>query len=84
MHDDHLQLGEMLTCMRTLADDYVTPEWACASYRALMNELRSIEVDTLRHVQIENHVLMPRFATPVGPLSQYMAADHARLEASPE
>ncbi len=81
MHDDHLRVGEMLTCMRTLADDYVAPDWACGSYRALMSELRSIELDTLRHVHIENHVLMPRFATPAGRLSQYMAADHARLEA---
>jgi regulator of cell morphogenesis and NO signaling len=81
MHDDHLRVGELLTNMRTLADDYVVPDWACGSYRALMNELQEIELDTLRHVQVENHVLMPRFAVAAGPLSQYMAADHARLEA---
>ena len=81
MHDDHLRVGEMLTCMRTLADDYAVPEWACGSYRALMNELRAIELDTMRHVQIENHVLMPRFAAAGGPLSQHMAAEHRRLEA---
>ena len=81
MHDDHLRVGELLTSMRTLADDYDVPDWACGSYRALMNELRAIELDTLRHVHIENHVLMPRFAAPGGRLSQYMAADHGRLEA---
>jgi regulator of cell morphogenesis and NO signaling len=81
MHDDHLRVGELLTLMRTLADDYVVPDWACGSYRALMNELRAIDLDTLRHVHIENHVLMPRFASPGGRLSQYMAAEHARLEA---
>lgn len=62
VHDDHLRVGEVLTCIRTLADDYVAPDWACGSYRALMNELRTIELDTLRHVHLENHVLMPRFA----------------------
>lgn len=63
MRDDHLRVGEILTCMRTLSDDYTPPPWACGSYKALMNELRSIELDTLRHVQLENHVLMPRFAS---------------------
>jgi regulator of cell morphogenesis and NO signaling len=81
MHDDHLRVGEMLMCMRTLADDYAVPDWACGSYQALMNELGTIELDTMRHVQIENHVLMPRFTTTGGPLSQHMAADHRRLEA---
>ena len=81
MHDDHLRVGESLTCIRTLADDYVPPDWACGSYRALMSELRSIELDTLRHVHIENHVLMPRFAATGGRLSQTMAAQHERLEA---
>ncbi len=81
MHDDHLRVGEMLTCMRTLADDYAVPDWACGSYRALISELRAIELDTLRHVQIENHVLMPRFASVGGLLAQHMAAEHARLEA---
>ena len=81
LRDDHLRVGEVLTCIRTLADDYTPPDWACGSYRALMNELRSIELDTLRHVQIENHVLLPRFAAADGPLSRLMAADHERLEA---
>lgn len=64
MHADHLRVGEMLTSMRNLADDYAVPDWGCGSYRALMDELRAIEIDTLNHVQIENHVLMPRFASP--------------------
>jgi regulator of cell morphogenesis and NO signaling len=62
MHDDHLRVGEMLTCMRTLADDYSSPDWACGSYRTLMRELEALELDTLRHVHVENHVLMARFA----------------------
>ncbi len=81
MHDDHLRVGEMLMCIRTLADDYAAPDWACGSYRALMNELQAFELDTMRHVQIENHVLMPRFTSAGGPLSQLMAEEHRRLEA---
>jgi len=61
MHDDHLRVGEMLTSLRTLSDDYAVPDWACASYRALMHDLQSLEQDTLEHVHTENHVLAPRF-----------------------
>jgi regulator of cell morphogenesis and NO signaling len=38
------------------------PEWACTSYRTLLSELAALEGDVLRHVHLENHVLMPRFA----------------------
>jgi len=70
MQDDHLRVGEALTCIRTLARDYAPPEWACGTYRALLNELRALELDTLRHVHLENHVLMPRFAVAGGPRSR--------------
>lgn len=62
MHKDHLRVGELLTCIRTLADDFTVPEWACGSYRTLIRELANLEMDTFRHVHLENHVLMPRFA----------------------
>ena len=51
-----------LSVMRSIADDYVAPEWACNSYRTLMTELAHLEADTLRHVHVENHVLLPRFS----------------------
>ena len=81
MHDDHLRVGEMLTCMRTLAADYSVPYWACGSYRALMNELEQIELDTMRHVQIEDHVLLPRFAAAAGPCRSTWQPSTAGLEA---
>ncbi len=62
MRKEHLRVGEALTRMRTLADDYAIPDWACGSYRTLMRELETIETDTFAHVHVENHVLMPRFA----------------------
>jgi regulator of cell morphogenesis and NO signaling len=55
----------MLARMRELADGFRTPEWGCNSYRVLMAELEALEGDILRHVHLENHVLMPRFA-PAG------------------
>jgi len=65
MHTDHLAVGAQLAKIRALASDFVTPEWACTSYRTLLSELASLEGDLLRHVHIENHVLMPRFAAPM-------------------
>lgn len=63
MLGDHLAVGTALGELRDLADNYVPPPWACNSYRTLMRELEALEGDTLRHVHLENHVLMPRFTS---------------------
>ncbi len=62
MHEDHLAVGELLARLRALTDGYATPEWGCSTYRVLMAELEALEADVLRHVHLENHVLVPRFA----------------------
>lgn len=59
--EEHERVGRTLTWIRELSDDFAVPDWACGSYRLLMNELLSLEEDTMRHVHLENHVLMPRF-----------------------
>jgi regulator of cell morphogenesis and NO signaling len=61
MHEDHLAVGDVLRDLRTLTDGFVAPEWGCTSYRTLMAALEELEGDILRHVHLENHVLMPRF-----------------------
>ena len=61
MRSEHDAVGELLSELRIAADDYVLPEWACTSYRTLVKELEHLETDTLAHVHIENHVLLPRF-----------------------
>jgi regulator of cell morphogenesis and NO signaling len=62
MHADHLAVGALLERIRAAAADFATPEWGCTTYRVTMQELEAIERDILRHVHLENHVLMPRFA----------------------
>lgn len=62
MHADHLAVGAMLHRLRTVANEFDPPGWACNSYRTLFRELEALEADVLRHVHLENHVLMPRFA----------------------
>jgi regulator of cell morphogenesis and NO signaling len=60
---DHLEVGQLIGHLREQTDDYSTPEWGCRSYRLLMSELEDLETDLLRHVHVENHVLMPRFVS---------------------
>jgi regulator of cell morphogenesis and NO signaling len=62
MHADHLEVGATLDRIRTVTDDFALPEWACTTYRTLFAELADLEADILRHVHLENHVLLPRFA----------------------
>lgn len=62
MHDDHLAVGKLLDRVRDLTGDFTLPDWACTSYRTLFAQLEQCEGDILRHVHLENHVLMPRFA----------------------
>jgi regulator of cell morphogenesis and NO signaling len=65
MHEEHLQVGDLLAKLRELSDEFTTPEWGCNTYRVLMAELDGLERDILQHVHIENHVLAPRFAERV-------------------
>lgn len=61
MREEHEEVGMMLSVLRAIANDYAPPDWACNSYRTLLSELAQLEADTLRHVHIENHVLLPRY-----------------------
>lgn len=62
MVKEHLEVAELLELVHKATEDYTLPDWACNSYRTLFAELESMESDILRHVHLENHVLMPRFA----------------------
>lgn len=63
MHREHLVVGGLLEHIREATEEFTLPPWACNSYRALFAELEALETDVLRHVHLENHVLMPRFAS---------------------
>jgi len=61
MVKEHLEVATLLDQVHTATEDYTLPDWACNSYRTLFTELKSMESDILRHVHLENHVLMSRF-----------------------
>ena len=43
-----------------ITDDYEIPDYACVTYRALMNGLDELERDLHMHIHLENNVLFPR------------------------
>jgi regulator of cell morphogenesis and NO signaling len=61
--EEHSRVGGLLAHLRAVGDDYAPPDWACASHRTLLDELSALELDTLRHIHLENNVLIPRFAS---------------------
>jgi regulator of cell morphogenesis and NO signaling len=56
-HDDH---GAHLLRLRHLATDFVPPEGACATWRALYAGLAKLEAELMEHIHLENNVLFPR------------------------
>ena len=63
MFEEHVIVGRTLGRMGALSDGFTTPPWGCRSYRALMKELDTLETDTLEHVHIKNHVIIPRYTS---------------------
>jgi regulator of cell morphogenesis and NO signaling len=61
MFEEHIVVGGLLRTIRELGSGYAIPDWACNTYELFMTELSKLEGDTLRHLHLENHVLMPRF-----------------------
>lgn len=60
MEAEHDQAGSALERMRELTDDYTPPDWACNTYRAMLDALARLERDMHQHVHKENNVLFPR------------------------
>lgn len=60
MVNEHDTAGEQLRAIRELADNFQPPDWACATYRALLEALEGIEHDLFRHIHLENNLLFPK------------------------
>jgi regulator of cell morphogenesis and NO signaling len=57
---EHDQAGAALERFRELTDNFVPPEWACNTFRALYDTLAKLESETHQHVHKENNVLFPK------------------------
>jgi regulator of cell morphogenesis and NO signaling len=60
MRDDHAGAEEALQALRALTDGYAPPEWACGTYRSLLEGLRDLDADLAVHVRKEEDLLFPR------------------------
>lgn len=60
MELEHDEAGSALDRLRELTDDFTPPDWACNTYRAMIEALVSLELDLHQHIHKENNVLFPR------------------------
>lgn len=60
MEAEHQNAGNALESIRQLSDDHTPPDWACNTYRALLDGLRELELDLHQHIHKENNILFPR------------------------
>ncbi len=60
MEAEHDTVGGVLESMRRLTDGYAPPQWACNTYRALLDALHKLELDLHQHIHKENNILFPR------------------------
>lgn len=60
MEMEHDGAGSALERFRELTDDYTPPDWACNTYRAMVDGLAQLERNMHQHVHKENNVLFPK------------------------
>lgn len=60
MEHEHDQAGNALAILSESTDCYTPPEWACNTYRAMLDSLARLETDMHQHVHKENNVLFPK------------------------
>ena len=60
MESEHDSAGGALAVMREKTVGFMPPDWACNTYRAMLDGLAVLERDLHQHVHKENHVLFPR------------------------
>ncbi len=60
LEHEHDAAGNALSRMSQLTDTSTPPDWACNTYRAMLDGLAHVEQDMHRHVHKENSILFPR------------------------
>ncbi len=61
MRHDHVDHGEVLERIAELTGDFIPPDGACGTWRALYAGAARLRDDLIEHIHIENNILFPRF-----------------------
>lgn len=59
MEAEHQDAGSALERLSDLSDGYTPPEWACNTYRAMLDALAHLQFDMHQHVHKEESILFP-------------------------
>jgi regulator of cell morphogenesis and NO signaling len=60
MEHEHDHAGAALAILNESTDAYTPPDWACNTYRAMLDSLAKLEADMHQHIHKENNVLFPK------------------------
>ena len=60
MEAEHDSAARALEAICSLTDQYTPPDWACNTFRAMVDALRKLEADLHEHIHKENNILFPR------------------------
>lgn len=60
MNAEHEMAGDKFKEIANLTMNYVPPEWACNTFKALYAKLNEFEQDLHLHVHLENNILFPK------------------------
>ena len=60
MEYEHDSAGDALATMEHATDGYQPPDWACNTYRAMLDGLAQLQRDLHQHIHKENNVLFPK------------------------
>ncbi len=63
MEVEHASAGDALARLRQITRDFEVPDYACVTYKAMLDGLRELEQDLHMHIHLENNVLFPRTLT---------------------
>jgi regulator of cell morphogenesis and NO signaling len=57
---EHDRVGDLLSRLRVVTENYTAPSSACFSYRELYRRLAEFELRTHEHIHVENNLYFPR------------------------
>ncbi len=60
MEDEHEFAGDVFKEIARLTNNYMPPQHACNTYRALFDKLDEFEQDLHEHIHLENNILHPK------------------------